>query len=328
MTTERKIFLGADIGGTNTRVLLSNDGGGILGFGKAGPGNHESVGYPGLTMALQSAVDDACAEAGLRAEDISAAGLGIGGLDWDSQEPETMRAIRKTGLQCPMRLVNDAILGLLAGTPEGWGVAVVSGTGCNCWGWNRDRTRIGHVTGGGTRMGEGAGATELVARAIQAVAHAWTQRGPSTTLGGALAAFAGAKDVSDLLAGLMEERISVDAAAAPLIFQAAASGDPVAVETVEWGGTELGEMTGAVIRQLGFEDLEFHVVLTGSMFRGSPALIEAMRRKVHALAPGAHLVRLTVPPVVGAVLLAMEHGGGRPSDPIRSRLAREACARI
>jgi N-acetylglucosamine kinase-like BadF-type ATPase len=328
MTTERKIFLGADIGGTNTRVLLSNDEGGILGFGKGGPGNHESVGYPGLTTALQTALDDACAEAGLRAQDIRAAGFGIGGLDWDSQEPETKRAIRKTGLDCPMRLVNDAILGLLAGTPEGWGVAVVSGTGCNCWGWNRDRTRIGHVTGGGTRMGEGAGATELVARAIQAVAHAWTQRGPSTALGGALATFAGAKDVSDLLAGLMEESLSVDAAAAPLIFQAAAGGDPVANEIVEWGGTELGEMANAVIRQLEFRELEFHVILMGSMFRGSPDLIEAMRRKVHALAPGAHLVRLTVPPVVGAVLLAMEPSGGRPSDAIRSRIAQESCARI
>jgi N-acetylglucosamine kinase-like BadF-type ATPase len=327
MTPNRKIFLGADIGGTNTRALLSDGDGAILGFGKAGPGNHESVGYDGLTSALQTALDQACAQAGVNAGEIDAVGFGIGGLDWDSQEPETRKAIGETGLRCPMRLVNDAILGLLAGTVEGWGVAVVSGTGCNCWGWNRDRTRVGHVTGGGTRMGEGAGAGELVDRAIQAVAHAWTQRGPSTALGPALAAFTGARDVPDLLEGLMEERYDLEASAAPLIFQTALAGDPVAAGLIGWAGTELGEMANAVIRQLGFEDMEFDLVLSGSMFGGSPGMADAMRRTVSTLAPRANLARLGVPPVVGAVLLAMEQAGGRPADPIRDRLAREACAR-
>jgi N-acetylglucosamine kinase-like BadF-type ATPase len=177
-------------------------------------------------------------------------------------------------------------------------------------------------------MGEGAGATELVDRAIQAVAHGWTQRGPSTALGPALAVWTGARDVADLLAGLMEDRLTLDASAAPLIFQTALAGDPAAMELIEWAGTELGEMAGAVIRQLEFERLEFDVVLTGSMFGGSPVLIETMRGKVNALAPRARLVRLAVPPVVGAVLLAMEQTGGRPSSAIRERLAQEACARV
>ncbi len=327
MTPDRKIFLGADIGGTNTRVLLSNSEGGILGFGKAGPGNHESVGYPGLTSALKTALDQASLPAGVGAAEIDAAGFGIGGLDWESQEPATIAAIRAAGLRCPVRAVNDAILGLLAGSPEGWGVAVVSGTGCNCWGWNRDRSRVGHVTGGGTMMGEGAGATELVDRAIQAVAHAWTQRGPSTALGPALVAWSGARDVPDLLDGLMEDRWTLDASAAPLIFETALAGDAVAMELIEWAGTELGEMANAVIRQLGFEAMEFDVILTGSMFRGSPVLVEAMRRRVNTLAQRVRWVRLGVPPVVGAVLLAMELAGEQPSGPLRNRLAKEACAR-
>jgi N-acetylglucosamine kinase-like BadF-type ATPase len=281
-----------------------------------------------LTLALRTAFDQAGAQAGVGAGEIDAAGFGIGGLDWESQEPETIRAIRNIGLDCPVRAVNDAILGLLAGTPEGWGVAVVSGTGCNCWGWNRDRSRVGHVTGGGTQMGEGAGAGELVDRAIQAVAHAWTQRGPSTALSPALAAFTGARDAPDLLEGLMEERYELDASAAPLIFQTALAGDPVAVGLVEWAGTELGEMANAVIRQLEFQEREFDVVLSGSMFGGGVAMTEAMRRTVRAFAPRARLIRLTVPPVVGAVLLAMEQTGDQPSDPVRDRLAREACARI
>lgn len=309
-------------------MLLSDDAGAGLGFGKAGPGNHEFVGYDGLTAALKSALDLVCAQTGIDPADIDAAGFGIGGLDWDSQEPETRKAIEAAGLRCPMRLVNDAILGVLAGTEAGWGVGVVSGTGCNCWGWNSDRTRIGHVTGGGTQMGEGAGGTELADRAVRAVAHGWTRRGPSTALGPALAEFAGARDVADLLEGIMEDRYEVKASAAPLICRIAAGGDPVAQELIEWAGTELGEMACAVIRQLEFQDLTFDVVLGGSMFAGSPSLMDALRRKVLGLASQARIARLTVPPVIGAVMLAMEESGLRPSSRIRERISREACARM
>ena len=41
-------FLGADLGGTKTRVMISDSNGSLLGFGESGPGNHESVGYEGF----------------------------------------------------------------------------------------------------------------------------------------------------------------------------------------------------------------------------------------------------------------------------------------
>jgi len=328
MSPQRKILLGVDIGATKTRALLADENGGVLGFGKAGPGNHETVGYPGLTAALKAALDLACAQAKVKPADILAAGFGIGGLDWDSQEAETRQAIEKAGLRCPMRLVNDTILGLVAGAPEGWGVAVVSGTGCNCWGWNKDRTRIGRVTGGGIQMGEGAGATEMMAEAMKAVARSWTKRGPATALADAFVKYAGARDLSDLLEGLMDFRYELGACDAPLIFQAAMEGDPVAVGLVEWGGTELGEMVNAVARQLDFLDREFDVVMIGSMFDGGAPLIEAMRRKVHSAAPRARFIRLACPPVIGAALLAMEQAGVPISDGLKARLSRETIAII
>jgi hypothetical protein len=68
--------------------------------------------------------------------------------------------------------------------------------------------------------------------------------------------------------------------------------------------------------------------MIGSMFDGGPVLIDAMRRKVHALAPGARFLRLACPPVVGAALLAMEQAGLPASDPVRARLARETIAQL
>ena len=72
-------------------------------------------------------------------------------------------------------------------------------------------------------------------------------------------------------------------------------------------------MANAVIRQLGFEALGFDVVLVGSMYDGGPAPIEPMQATIQALAPRARLVRLSVPPVVGTVLLGMEQAGADAS---------------
>ena len=100
--------------------------------------------------------------------------------------------------------------------------------------------------------------------------------------------------------------ICLDASLAPLVFEVAAQGDAVALDAIRWAGRELGELANAVIRQLEFEALEFDVVLVGGMYQGGPLLIEPMRATIQALAPRARLVRLTAPPVVGAVLLGME----------------------
>jgi hypothetical protein len=89
----------------------------------------------------------------------------------------------------------------------------------------------------------------------------------------------------------------------------------------EWAGRELGEMANGVIRQLDFQPLEFDVVLSGSMFEGGPMLIEPMRAVILSEAPRARLVRLDVPPVIGAVMLGMEQGGLKPTAEIRRRLA-------
>jgi hypothetical protein len=77
-------------------------------------------------------------------------------------------------------------------------------------------------------------------------------------------------------------------------------------------------MANGVIRQLGFETLAFDVVMAGSFFAGSPLLAEAMGETIHPVAPGARLVRLDAPPVVGGVLLGIEQAG---EDPLAVREA-------
>jgi N-acetylglucosamine kinase-like BadF-type ATPase len=302
-----RYFLGVDVGATKSHALIADDLGRALGFGEGGPGNPDVVGYNGLADVLQLITQEALAAAGIAAAAIAGAGFGIGGYDWPSQREPMLEAIRPLALGGPVEIANDAIIGLLAGAAEGWGVAVVAGTSCNSWGWDRER-RAGRMTGF-SWLGEAAGGGELVLKAIQAVAHEWTWRGPPTRLTQAFVELTGTRDAADLLEGLTVGRIHLGAAAAPVVFQVAAAGDPVAQELIRWAGRELGDMAIGVIRQLGFEALTFEVVMAGSFFDGSPVLAEVMRDTIRPIAPGARLVRLTVSPVVGGVLLGVEQAG-------------------
>jgi len=300
-----RYYLGADLGATKTHTLIVDEAGRALGFGESGPGNHESVGYDGMFQSMKSGMEQALRAASLKKEDIAGAGLGVAGYDWSSEAQITAETIQRLGLNAPFTFVNDAVPGLVAGAEEGWGVVVVSGTGSNCRGWDREHKREGRVTGHGVLMGEGAGGTELLHRGMQLIGYAWSKRGPMTALANAIIKHVGAKDLEDLMRGYTTYEFQIGAEAAPIVFRVANEGDPVAQELIHWAGCELGEMANAVIRQLEFENLEFDIVMTGSMFEGGPMLVNPMQETIHKIAQKARLVRLNAPHVLGAVIQRM-----------------------
>lgn len=126
--------------------------------------------------------------------------------------------------------------------------------------------------------------------------------------------------------GYTEGRYLIGAGAAPLIFGVAEQGDTAARDLIHWAGSELGEMACGVIRQLEFENLAFDVVLAGGMFEGGPLLIEPTQETILSVAPRANFVRLTVPPVMGAVVIGMEAFGLRVTPEIRTRIQQSISA--
>lgn len=301
-------FLGIDTGATKSHALIAETDGRVLGFAEGGPGNWETVGWDGTRAVLHDIINRAAAQAGIMPHELAGAGFGLAGYDWPEDRPPHVALIRDLlGPDVPFELMNDAFIGLLAGTDAGWGVVVSAGTSCNGYG-RSPQGMIGRVTGS-SHYGEYAGAGELVWFALQAVAKAWSQRGPQTQLTEAFCQAVGASDAADLLAGLMRDRYAIWAEKAPLVFAVAAQGDLVALELVRWAGQGLGDLAVGIIRQLDIAYEAFDVVLSGSFYKGSSLVTEAMAETIHAVAPQARLVRLEVPPVVGAVLLGMEQVG-------------------
>jgi N-acetylglucosamine kinase-like BadF-type ATPase len=305
-----RYFLGVDVGGTKTHALVADEAGHVVGFGHAGPGNHEGVGYDGLAAALDRAVGAAFKMAEIPSSQCSGAGFGIAGFDFPSERRPTMEAIATLGLTCPVEAVNDVVVGLIAGASQGWGVVADAGTGNNVRG--RDQHgKEGWVTGCGGTFGEYGGAGDIVQRAVQAIAHHWSTRGPATELSGAFVRLCGAVDLTDLIEGLALDKYHLTGSHARAVFEIAQSGDPVAREVIRWAASELGETTNAVIRQLGIQDLFFEVVLIGSVFNGGQLFTSPLEETIRSFAPRATLTRLAVPPVTGGVLLGMEQVGLR-----------------
>jgi len=301
-------FLGFDIGGSKSHALIADESGAVLGCGEGGSGNHEGVGMDGLRAVLQSVVNQALGAAGVAREQITGMGLGIAGYDWPSDYEPHRAVIESLGIHAPYQFVNDAVIGLIAGARDGWGVSVVAGTGNNCRG--RDALgREGRVAGVSWWTAEYGGGGDLTRKAVEAVWLAWTKRGPDTDLTPKFLAHVGVDDALELIEGLSRGRFYLGAPEAPLVFEVARAGDRVALECIRWVGRELGSLAVGVIRQLEFESLDFEVVLTGSLYKGSPLIVEAMQAVIHAVAPGARLVYLNAPPVVGGVLLGMEQAG-------------------
>jgi N-acetylglucosamine kinase-like BadF-type ATPase len=300
-----KIFLGADIGSSTSRALLVDEGGNILASSEAGPGNHEVVGYDGLHNVLHQITSEVLHSAGVSKDKIHRVGFGVSGYDWPSELTPTMNVIHTLGLSAPIELVNDTILGLIAGTAKGWGIAILAGSGENCWGID-PQGKIGRMTGQGGRMGEYGGGSTIAAKAIQAVSAEWSQRGPSTSLTQILIEETGAQDLDTLIEGLCENRYQVGSEITPRIIQTAKDGDVVAQEMIQWAAEGLASLVIGVVHQLGFQRTTFDLVEMGGVFEAGNILTDPFHAAVLEHAPGAQFVSLDVPPVVGAVLLAAE----------------------
>ncbi len=301
----RGFLLGIDVGNSKTHALIADLSGIVIGFAESGCGSYEVLGPEGYQNALLKSTEKVIHQVGIQKSDIAGMGFGLAGYDWPSEKPIMDAGIQALGIKAPYRFVNDVVIGLIAGSTQGWGIAVDAGTGNNVRGRD-EKGHEGRITGNGLWLGEFGGAGEMVWRAMIMVTYAWSQRGPKTRLTQMFMEYAEAEDENQLIELLAMRQVNPSPALAKEIFKLAAEGDPIASEVVNWNADQLGLNVNAVIRQLHFEDKSFEIVLIGSIFNAGEVYIAPLRETIHEFAPKAKLIKLSVPPVIGAILLAAE----------------------
>jgi N-acetylglucosamine kinase-like BadF-type ATPase len=300
-----RYFLGVDVGSSKTHALIADETGKCLGFGKAGGGNHQALGYERLSEVLQKSFATSCESSGVEKHQIAGAGFGIAGFDFPSEREDHLQAIRPLGLSCPLEVVNDGTNGLIAGTSHGIGVNVTAGSGVNGRGRGKNG-KEGRVVGNGIDFGEYGGAIEIVFRARQFVNYAWIKRIPPTKLTKIFLEATGAKDELDLMEGLSNRQYHLYPFLAVVIIDAAREGDAAAMEVVQGSGEELGWIAISIARQIEMENEEVEIVQSGSVFKAGELITEPMRTLVKKYIPKAKMILLDCPPVVGPLMLGMQ----------------------
>ncbi len=292
--------IGIDAGGTKTVGLLADGDGRILAEAREGGANLQTHGELGVEKVFDSILEQLAG-----GEAVDALCLGIAGVDRPDDEAVVRGILRRLGHRERARVVNDAIIALVAGAPERYGIVVLAGTGSIAYGIDR-AGRSARSGGLGAILADEGSGYWLGKSALVAAVRAADGRGPATALGPLVLADLGVACVADLVSlvypapGLPRHRV---AALAPLVEQAAQTGDAVAEQLLDAAARELALAGRAVFEQLSLAP-PFPVVLAGGTFKACPSLEPRLARALNLA--GAEIRRLEVEPAVGAVALALD----------------------
>jgi glucosamine kinase len=282
-----RYVLGVDGGGTGTRVRLSDRGGRLLGQGQAGPsalGQGTAQAWQHILEALQQAA----AQAGVDAKDLSqiAVGLGLSGVSVVAQAERFMAEQPGFALGVLDGDGFTTVLGAHGGQP---GAVVAAGTGSVGEVLRADGSRA-CVGGWGWLVGDEGSGAWLGRKAMQHAQQAQDGRAPAGALARAVWAQAGqTREV--LLAWCAAAGQHGFASLAPLVFEQAQQ-DVVADGFLADAVIELEKLADALDPQGGLP-----LALAGSLaLRLAPRFSERVRARCVApqgdSAMGAlHLIR-------------------------------------
>jgi N-acetylmuramic acid 6-phosphate etherase len=313
------LFLGVDGGGTHTVALLADAAENVVGRGEAGPSNLHAVGVERALLALEAAVAAAFAAAMLPTQRVTAACLGLAGADRPWEQSLVREWAERVSLAERLELTSDGALLLATGTPDNWGLALVAGTGSIAVGRAADG-RTARAGGWGHLLGDEGSGYRLTLAALQAVAQAADGRGPTTQLTQAFLTRWQLEKPSALIHTVYRgdcDRTAL-AALAPVVFEIAQAGDPVARRIVEDAAEQLAQAGAAVARQLDWRQ-PVPLALAGGCLLSSAVYQNHVVDHLLALGVQGQTVTRVAEPALGAVRLAALAGAvPLPTGPAQS----------
>jgi N-acetylglucosamine kinase-like BadF-type ATPase len=329
--------LAVDGGNSKVDLALVADDGAVLAAVRGPTMSHQArasvpAAVAALRVTLAAALGLAGVHPGTGGPIARVAVFSVAGAD----TPRDVRRLRlgfgRLSLAQRLLILNDAYGPLWAGTDDGVGAVVICGSGSNMLAIG-PTGRVASYPALGPIAGDWGGGGSLGPAALSAAVRGRDGRGPRTSLEWLVPQRFGLARPLDVTYALYAGRLSADAIRdlAPLVFEAAGEGDPVARFIVDQQADEIGAMAVAALRRARALRAAVPVVLAGGIFRTTDALFHArIRAGLAAAAPRAEVRRLDVPPVVGAALLGLDALGltGEAATRLRATLVEEAIVRV
>jgi len=306
------LVLGIDGGGTSTIVLLADAAKGtVLGRGVSGPSNIQSVGVDTGLKALDDGIERAFAAAGIPVSRVGSIALGLAGVDRQEGHDVIQGWSARRRIADRATIANDATLLLAAGTPDGWGLAVIAGTGSIAFVRN-PQGLVGRAGGWGHTLGDDGSAYNLALQGLRAACRAADKVDRDTVL---LTHFLKKMNLAsppDLIPAIYRgpwDRTAI-AALAPIVLEAAERGDATARNLVDSEAEQLARTAAAAVRNHGLPTT-LPVALAGGLLLGSELYRTSFSIGLARCGIFAQPLALVPDPALGAVVLARR----QPSRP-------------
>ena len=305
MRGERLIFLGVDIGGTKTDVLVSDENGNVISYFKGGPGSFESLGVERAAEEIRRSVEIALEKASVSKKDVDFAFFGVAGFDHEEDREIVKDMLDRVGIE-KYDFDNDGRIALRSGTGDDVGIMVSCGTGSVSYA--SDGKKLNRIGGYSAYFGEKLGSFLIAGMVTAAVVRSKDGREiPSKLVENVESAIDMeieelrriSRDGFEVLSDYVPKIISA-------LFRSYEEKDALATKIILDIVEEVVRIVSAHRRKLElFPPIK--VVLEGTFFKKAPSYFIEMIE--NALGKEYEILVPKHPPVVGAVLLAMERAG-------------------
>ncbi|MEB3342949.1 BadF/BadG/BcrA/BcrD ATPase family protein [Okeania sp.] len=307
--------LGIDGGGTKTEAVLMDENYQILGSGKSGPSNYQSVGIEVAKNSIQSAIIQAVINSNSH-QPISGICLGLAGVGRAEDFIVAEKFIQEIITNLPIKwdlqthttiICSDSNIALVGGIGDAVGVVVMAGTGSLIFGQN-NQGLTKRVGGWGYLLGDEGGGYNIAIQGLQAALKSYDGRESPTTLITDFQTYLGLKNIEGLIEIVYRRGWNAKdvATLAPIVFAAANKEDKVAKKIIQGAIEELSKATKIVISTLFQPHEIFEVVTIGSVWRGMENFRSWFENSITAIAPTAQVIWPRHQPVYGAALLALK----------------------
>jgi N-acetylglucosamine kinase-like BadF-type ATPase len=272
------VILAVAGGSRVTEAVIATTKGEILGRGLGPSSNMHRVGIEKARAALETAIEGALLQmtaqgtldasaipSWVQSGRIQAACFGMSGVNGADEQAAFSSWLKGLGCRFPFSIGNDSELILNGGTPESWGIALISGTGSICLG-RTPEGRTARVGGWGYIMGDEGSGYRVGAEALGLATQAADGRGGSPSLLKAALAHFAATEPERLIAVIYGPKASADDVAAfgGRVLDLARN-DPAAAEIVDHAARALALHVDTVAGKLGLTKPP--LALNGAMIR-------------------------------------------------------------
>ncbi len=299
------LVLGADVGGTSTRVAVADLHGHVLAVATGGPGNPNLVGIPGSAAEIRSTAERALEGV---AGTVRSAAIGLAGGSRAAADPAFLPAALPGGPEVPAVLVSDLAVTFSSATPAPRGCTIIAGTGAVA-GRLVGEDLPARRDGWGYLLGDRGSGFWLGRAAVQVTLEALDEDRPLAGLPAGVLAAADASGYLDLLQACYDRPPTWLARFAPLVSRYAEE-DPRAGALAD----EAADLLAATLRGLDPRPDE-PVVLGGSVL----ATPGPVRDRFAARVPAGLALLTAESGLVGAAWIATRRLG-RATDGLHARL--------